>query len=1436
MHAGTRKRSKGVVWGKRIYRVFVILIVLVFILSSISSDELPGYGREERFRRFLAKYPGKWKVKWNEDTDTPHRITGGSIAIKEKLNSRNIEKITRKFISENEYILGVKSDYIVLAKADYDKPIREKRGEGTWYVYYWQHYDGVPVYNGSVRLVIKNQQIILIGSDCYPIPKIKTKPEITKGQAVSVVNNDLGLEKPLRALKTKFIIFPDKRVEIIKYHLAWKVTMPSIEDLTIETILIEGKEITFEKPWKAWVYFVNAHTGRIISRYDSMKYDTISGEVWGKIYETTPDVPQVDVPVAHQYIDILQGGEVVETLTTDIDGYYTSSDALTGDIEIEAHLKGPHVEVDNKETNPDATYSAGPITLPVADHIWNWGDPDNDYDSSPHDVETHAFYHTNFIHDWYLRDDPWDPGQEGGPFNIQPDPYPMQVRVRMGVYCNAGASDSGIEFSSGNPAKPCMDLALSSDIIYHEFTHRIVQKVYDIANNGAPDTAFFDAINEGWADYFPCSIADDHMYGEVVTGGRNIDTGEYIGLVPEDGNRRLSRDWIGEEHYDGLIFSGALWDTRKELGAEYTDDIAMRAMKGAGITFSEYLKNLLLADDDDNNLDNGTPNIDVICRVFYDNHGIFCMACLDHIDLPVATITFPDLSQFNAFNDTITIIGTAAGSSINDFDHFTVEFQQQYTSGWLDTGMDLTYDGNAEVIDNILAEWDIDDIEDGKEYTIKLTVTDKGGQMSTFITTVYIDKALHDGWPQLPESLISTSAAAADIDPGYAGLEIVVKENNYLYVFHHDGTLVDGEWPLYINSRYSSPAIGDVDPGYPGLEIVVAEIYGNLYVFHNDGTPDPHWPQYTGGSIYSSPALGDIDKDGYLEIVIGSSSRVWLFNHDGSPVLGWPKEINGIIKSCPALGDIDNDGELEIVAGSDDGYVYALKYNGTPVQDWPQPAGGNEVLSSPALGDIDNNGDLEIAVGSGNYSKIDGVDTPTGPGDFMYVWNHDGSLYGNPVPCWPRETDNFINYPSPSLANMDADEDLEIVIMSNGFTVYAWNPDGTPCFSTELASYWDHQCQSPAIGDIDGDNGLEIITGSHILYALHHDGEVLEGWLKNRNNNSQSSPLLSDIDSDGLVELVCGGQGIYIWDLEGVYNADTMEWPKFHHDIWNTGLYGFEIPDSLAIYVDGSTGNDNYDGSSPVFEGGNAGPKATIQAGVDATPADGICSVAAGIYQEAIVMKDGVILQGAGPGETIIDGGGIGNVITIGAIDIPSTNAVIRGFTITNGRSYGDNTGIRVQNSPASIISNNLITGNGHDGIRVYAGMPTIINNTITKNGRNGIVVHSGAHPVIKNNIIAENTSAWTTPQYGWGIYADNNAVVDSSYNNVWNNNYNYGSDETGTAQPGAGDLSVDPEFVDPDNDDFHLQAGSPCINSGIDVGLPYFSAAPDMGAFEYIE
>jgi len=62
------------------------------------------------------------------------------------------------------------------------------------------------------------------------------------------------------------------------------------------------------------------------------------------------------------------------------------------------------------------------------------------------------------------------------------------------------------------------------------------------------------------------------------------------------------------------------------------------------------------------------------------------------------------------------------------------------------------------------------------------------------------------------------------------------------------------------------------------------------------------------------------------------------------------------------------------------------------------------------------------------------------------------------------------------------------------------------------------------------------------------------------------------------------------------------------------------------------------------------------------------------------------------------------------------------------------------------------------------------------------------------------------------------------------------GSNRSWSLQLGQGQHSFagDPGFVNLSGNDYHLRSDSPCIDKGLNVGLPFSGAAPDMGAFEY--
>jgi len=140
-------------------------------------------------------------------------------------------------------------------------------------------------------------------------------------------------------------------------------------------------------------------------------------------------------------------------------------------------------------------------------------------------------------------------------------------------------------------------------------------------------------------------------------------------------------------------------------------------------------------------------------------------------------------------------------------------------------------------------------------------------------------------------------------------------------------------------------------------------------------------------------------------------------------------------------------------------------------------------------------------------------------------------------------------------------------------------------------------------------------------------------------------------------------------------------------------------------------------------------------------------------YESGIVMKDGVVIQGAGAEVTTINGGGTELEAVLIAPPGVTPSAVLDGFTITGGLRFG---GLWIEGSPT--ISNNIIAGNrivdyAGGGITVLHGCPEIAYNTISGNayvesvptGTNpspaGGIYLEASGAFVHDNVIEQNTS-----------------------------------------------------------------------------------------------
>jgi hypothetical protein len=81
----------------------------------------------------------------------------------------------------------------------------------------------------------------------------------------------------------------------------------------------------------------------------------------------------------------------------------------------------------------------------------------------------------------------------------------------------------------------------------------------------------------------------------------------------------------------------------------------------------------------------------------------------------------------------------------------------------------------------------------------------------------------------------------------------------------------------------------------------------------------------------------------------------------------------------------------------------------------------------------------------------------------------------------------------------------------------------------------------------------------------------------------------------------------------------------------------------------------------------------------------------------------------------------------------------------------------------------------------------------------------------------------------------DYNVWYDDSESDTYmrRNGTTYSSISNYLASFESNSIEDNPDFVDPGNQDFELQAGSPAIDAGDDLGYPYNGSAPDIGAHE---
>ncbi len=322
------------------------------------------------------------------------------------------------------------------------------------------------------------------------------------------------------------------------------------------------------------------------------------------------------------------------------------------------------------------------------------------------------------------------------------------------------------------------------------------------------------------------------------------------------------------------------------------------------------------------------------------------------------------------------------------------------------------------------------------------------------------------------------------------------------WVYEHNGVLRGGWPQLNNDSGYAwgvyndNAAIGDID-GDGTAEIVVPSDVHYINAYENNGAQIPAHAMYGGKGwglvgvhvdhavdlrgyahcgtehrpnfAHTPAAIVDVNGDGVNEVIAMGNvyncgttpytslyEMAFIFKGDRSRWAGsgynWEviptptgnaapiSEDYNVIESNmtnPVAADLDGNGLMEILFPSYDGRLHAYWLDKTEKHNWPHAVynaaeGFRRFASEPVVADLDNDGKAEVIFTSW-------VQKGTNRTGKLHILNYQGStLFAIELPAAFGSSNWNGALAAPTLANLDNDADLEIVINTahSGFVAY----------------------------------------------------------------------------------------------------------------------------------------------------------------------------------------------------------------------------------------------------------------------------------------------------------------------------------------------------------------------------------------------------------------
>ncbi len=506
----------------------------------------------------------------------------------------------------------------------------------------------------------------------------------------------------------------------------------------------------------------------------------------------------------------------------------------------------------------------------------------------------------------------------------------------------------------------------------------------------------------------------------------------------------------------------------------------------------------------------------------------------------------------------------------------------------------------------------------------------------------------------------------------------------------------------------------------------------DFWLVKTDSSGNVEWSKAYGGSGWDEAMSVVQTKDGGYALAGYSDSYGYvifsflLVKTDSSGNLEWSRTYGGIHN-----GYAYDDRASSVIQTSDGGYAIAgrafsasaglsdfwlIKTNSLGYAVWNHTYGGSDVDEANSV----------VQTSDGGYA-LAGYTASYGAGGYDY---------------WLVRTDSFGNEQwNQTYGGPNADLARTVVQTSDGGFVVCGS---STSFGAGQYDAWVVKTDSSGnmewnqtYGGTNYDFGSSIVQTSEGGYAIggctYSDSNNYDFWFIKTNSfgEEQCSKTYGGTSEDEMNALVQTKDGGYA--LAGY----TLSYGAGHADFWLIKTAAISVNDYL-----------------------------TIQAAINhASPGD-LIKVAAGTYDENILVDKSVSLIGENNQNTLINGDGTGNTVSVTADGV-----LISGFGITGSGSTDQASAVFLDNVENAKVTNNVISDNEGYGVFIMLGTNNLVShNTLDYNGwvtdAAGIRVDGEASSaVIANNTINDNFM---------GIFLNdaNNVVVG---NNSLAGDYQYG-------------------------------------------------------------